>query len=77
MMKKISLKGGSLSRTSLIIENKKKFVRKEVSLKLNREYGYQRWYSQLKRIHRYNKIFPKLFPELIDFGLLDNKRSIA
>jgi hypothetical protein len=75
MMKKISLKGGSLSRTSLIIENKKKFVRKEVSLKLNREYGYQRWYSQLKRIQRYNKIFPKLFPELIDFGLLDNKTA--
>ena len=68
-MKKIALKGGSLSSTTLIISGRKKFVRKEISLKLNREYGYQRWYSQLKRIQRYNKLFPRLFPKLLDFGI--------
>lgn len=74
-MKKIPLKGGSLSSTNLIIENKKKFVRKEISLKKNREYGYQRWYTQLKRIQRYNKIFPNLFPKLLNYGLLNNNTA--
>jgi hypothetical protein len=69
-MEKITLKGGSLSSTSLIIIDKKKFVRKEVSVTKNREYGYQRWYSQLKRIQRYNVIFPGLYPQLIEYGLL-------
>jgi len=74
-MKQIPLKGGSLSTTNLIIENKKKFVRKEISLKKNREYGYQRWYTQLKRIQRYNKVFPNLFPELLNYGLLNNNNA--
>ena len=62
-------KGGSLSYTTLQNNNKKVFVRKSVSLTKNREYGFQRWYSQLKRIQRYNTLFPGLFPDLIDYGI--------
>ena len=62
-------KGGSLSSTVLMESyNGQFFVRKSVSLKENREYGFQRWYSQLKRIQRYSVLFPGLFPKLINFG---------
>jgi len=62
-------KGGSLSSTSLISDNNNNlFVRKTVSLIEDREYGFQRWYSQLKRIQRFNILFPGLFPSLIDYG---------
>jgi hypothetical protein len=74
-MKQIPLKGGSFSSTNLIIQKKKKFVRKKISLKKDREYGYQRWYTQLKRIQRYNKIFPNLFPELLNYGMLNNNTA--
>lgn len=74
-MQKIHLKGGSLSSTTLIIEEKKKFVRKEISLNINREYGYQRWYSQLKRIQRYNILFPGLYPELLQFGISERNTA--
>ena len=63
------LKGGSLSGTYLCVDKSGfSFVRKEASLKDNREYGFQRWYSQLKRLQRYSKQFPGLFPEVIQFG---------
>lgn len=65
-MSKKHLKGGSLSSTYLIDEQ---FVRKTVSLTQNREYGFQRWYSQLKRIQRYEILFPNLFPKLLGYGL--------
>lgn len=45
------------------------FVRKEVSVVQNREYGFQRWYSQLKRMQRYSVMFPGLFPALIRYGV--------
>ena len=48
-----TFKGGSLSSTLLMQDNKDMFVRKTVSLVENREYGYQRWYSQLKKLQRY------------------------
>jgi hypothetical protein len=68
-MKKIRLKGGSLSGTYLCIpEVGDSFVRKEVSLVENREYGFQRWYSQLKRLQRYENMFPGIFPRLIEYG---------
>jgi len=68
-MKKIRLKGGSLSGTYLCIpEIGDSFVRKEVSLVENREYGFQRWYSQLKRLQRYENLFPGIFPRLIEYG---------
>lgn len=61
----IKLKGGSLSSTYLIQKNNKKFIRKTVSLIENREYGYVRWYSQLKKLQRCNTEFPKLFPKIL------------
>lgn len=65
VIKKIKLKGGSLSGTYLCTDEAgDRFVRKEVSLVKNREYGFQRWYSQLKRLQRYQSLFPGLFPRL-------------
>ena len=60
------LKGGSLSSTYLIEQDNKKFIRKTVSLTENREYGYVRWYSQLKKLQRYNTEFPRLFPKVLN-----------
>ena len=72
-MKKIQLKGGSLSGTYLCMPNNGNlFVRKEVSVSINREYGYQRWYSQLKRLQRYSVLFPNLFPNIIQYGMVDD-----
>lgn len=62
------LKGGSLSGTYLIQEATD-YVRKECSIVDNREYGYMRWYSQLKRLQRYNRLFPGLFPQVYGYGL--------
>ena len=67
-IKKIKLKGGSLSKTSLVIDGSEKYVLKEISLNQNREYGFQRWYSQLKKLQRFEVMFPALFPKLLDFG---------
>lgn len=68
-MKKTRLKGGSLSGTYLCERaDGSKFVRKEVSLVTNREYGFQRWYSQLKRMQRYEVLFPGHFPRLQTYG---------
>lgn len=67
-MKKILLKGGSLSETCLVKSEDRSFVRKSIHLYENVEYGYQRWYSQLKRLQRYNTLFPNYFPKIIDFG---------
>lgn len=66
-------KGGSLSET-LLIEKRTgdRVIRKTVSLTENREYGFQRWYSQLKRLQRYSVIFPGLFPTLLDYGVDGN-----
>jgi len=63
------LKGGSLNNTILFERGKKKFVRKSVSLIENREYGFQRWYSQLKRIQRYSVLFPDIFPKLLGYRM--------
>jgi hypothetical protein len=64
--RKTKLKGGSLSSTYLIEQDNKKFIRKTVSLTENREYGYVRWYSQLKKLQRYNTEFPRLFPKVLN-----------
>ena len=61
----VKLKGGSLSSTYLMENEKGKFVRKMVSTKENREYGYMRWYSQMKKIQRYNTDFTNLYPQII------------
>jgi len=68
-MKKTMLKGGSLAGTYLIEDGNKKIVRKEISLNHEREYGYVRWYSQLKRLQRYEKMFPGAFVKMVDYGV--------
>lgn len=70
MINKTRLKGGSLSGTYLITDGDNKIVRKEVSLVENREYGFQRWYSQLKRLQRYSVQFNGVFPNVIDVNML-------
>ncbi len=70
-MHKTRLKGGSLSGTYLCQgDGIEPFVRKEVSLIHNREYGFQRWYSQLKRMQRFSVLFPGAFPDLRTYGML-------
>ncbi|MGB0684200.1 MAG: hypothetical protein ACPGOV_15965 [Magnetovibrionaceae bacterium] len=63
------LKGGSLNKTALLtMDDGRQLIRKSISLVEDREYGFVRWNSQMKRIQRYNKLFPGLFPELLDVG---------
>jgi hypothetical protein len=69
------LKGGSLATTSVIDEDGKTFVRKKISLEKEREYGYYRWYSQLKKLQRYDKMFPGKFVKVFDFGVLRDRRG--
>jgi hypothetical protein len=65
------LKGGSLSSTYLH-DDGKKFIRKNISLSENREYGYVRWYSQLKKLQRYNTMYPDLFPKVLNVSSDDS-----
>lgn len=65
----ITLKGGSLNKTSLrTYGDGRKVVRKSVSRTADREYGFVRWHSQYKRQQRYNALFPGLFPALLQCG---------
>ena len=66
----IKLKGGSLSSTYL---HNGKFIRKKVSLNENREYGYVRWYTQLKKLQRYNSLYPNLFPKILNVSYEENE----
>jgi hypothetical protein len=72
MNKIITLKGGSLNSTRLFITDEKSFVRKSISTDSNREYGYVRWYSQLKKLQRFNKLFPGTVPKVLNVGVEDN-----
>lgn len=67
----IQLKGGSLSSTYHHVDEN--IIRKKVSLRINREYGFVRWYSQLKKIQRYNSLFPGLFPEILNVSYDENE----
>lgn len=66
----VKLKGGSLSSTSHYVDLN--LIRKEVSLKNHREYGFVRWYSQLKKLQRYNTLYPELFPKVLNVSYQDN-----
>jgi hypothetical protein len=68
-MNKTKLKGGSLSATYLCDHNGKKFIRKEVSTTDSREYGFVRWYSQLKKLQRMGEDFPNLFPRVLNVSV--------
>jgi serine/threonine protein kinase len=65
----IKLKGGSLNSTCLHINDDNKFVRKTISTTANREYGYVRWYSQLKKLQRFNSLIPGYVPKVYDAGI--------
>jgi hypothetical protein len=65
------LKGGSLNTTCLIETDQYKFVRKSIRTDADREYGYVRWYSQLKKLQRFNQMFPGLVPEVYDVGVTE------
>ena len=67
------LKGGSLSGTFIIKRKNKLLVRKQVSLKKNREFGFQRWLSQLKKIQYYNSRVKDIFPDIVDAGVRNQK----
>jgi serine/threonine protein kinase len=67
----IKLKGGSLNSTSLHIDGDEKFVRKLISTSADREYGYVRWYSQLKKLQRFNTLIPGYVPKVYDAGIND------
>ncbi len=63
------LKGGSLNCTALrSYDDGVSVVRKSVSRNSDREYGFVRWYSQFKRLQRYDAVFPGLFPHLVEVG---------
>lgn len=66
----IKLKGGSLSSTYHYVDQN--IIRKKVSLKQNREYGFVRWYSQLKKLQRYNTMYPGLFPQVLNVSFDEN-----
>jgi hypothetical protein len=67
----ITLKGGSLNSTCLHIDGDRKFVRKTISTSADREYGYVRWYSQLKKLQRFNALIPEYVPKVLDAGIND------
>ena len=63
-------KGGSLSSTKLINHpDYKKCVLKKVSNNLNREYGFVRFCSQIKRHSQLQSIEPELFPKILNMGI--------
>ena len=68
-MKTILLKGGSLSSTYHCTTIGEEFIRKSIDRSVNREYGYVRWYSQLKKLQRYNTQYPNLFPKILRSGV--------
>jgi hypothetical protein len=68
-MKTILLKGGSLSSTYHYTTIGEEFIRKSIDRSVNREYGFVRWYSQLKKLQRYNTQYPNLFPKILRSGV--------
>ena len=69
----IPLKGGSLSRTYRLPQYD--LVGKEIVRDKNREYGFVRWYSQLKKLQRYNTQYPNLFPKVIGVNVDEEKAT--
>jgi hypothetical protein len=59
----IPLKGGSLSNTYRLPQYD--LVCKEIVRDKNREYSFVRWYSQMKKLQRYNTLYPNLFPKIL------------
>ena len=74
-MKVKDLKGGSLSNTELHKIDDVYYIKKRINLVKEREYGFVRWYSQLKKLQRYNTQYPNLFPKVIGINVDDNKAT--
>ncbi len=72
-----TFKGGSLSSTKLINHPKfNKCILKKVSHSLNREYGFVRFCSQIKRHSQLLSYEPKLFPEILEVGIdIESKQA--
>ena len=51
------------------------YIKKKINLVKEREYGFVRWYSQLKKIQKYSSDFPDLFPKIIDVSYEDRKST--
>jgi hypothetical protein len=66
----IPLKGGSLSQTYRLPQYD--LVCKEIVRDKNREYGFVRWYSQMKKLQRYNTLYPNLFPKVLGVNVDKN-----
>ena len=63
-------KGGSLSSTKLINHPKyNKCILKKVSNNLNREYGFVRFCSQIKRHSYLQNVESELFPRILEIGI--------
>lgn len=69
----IPLKGGSLSNTYRLPQYDT--VCKEIIRDKNREYGFVRWYSQLKKLQRYNTQYPNLFPKVLGVNVDKDKAT--
>lgn len=63
------IKGGSLSSTSKKTYGNKKTLVKRISRHTNREYGFIRWYSQIKKQQQLYEQFPDLFPKLYEINV--------
>jgi len=76
-MKLKDLKGGSLSSTELHEIDGINYIKKKINLVKEREYGFVRWYSQLKKIQRYSSEFPNIFPKIIDVSYETNEAILT
>jgi len=67
------LKGGSFSKTVVIEENGKKFVRKFIARGINREYGLVRWQSQIRKLQVMSQaIGSDNVPKILSLGFQDD-----
>lgn len=65
------LKGGSFSKTEVLGAPNSLVVRKSVSTINNREYGYVRLESQLRKLYLLSKYFPYITPPVLSVGADD------
>lgn len=76
-MKVKDLKGGSLSNTELHKIDDVYYIKKRINLVKEREYGFVRWYSQLKKTQRFSVDFPNIFPKIIDVSYETNEAILT
>lgn len=72
MNKITKLKGGSLNLTTLHETDNAQFIRKAIDRSQDREYGFVRWQSQLKKLQRLYFKNQDLFPKVLNVGTADN-----